>query len=127
MNARAASRMNDAEDPETLKSALVFFGNQPSCPDVEDLVFAQIDHKYVDVKEMALEACINLHSPRLNQLFKERARSEDPLQRMFSTVIGVDTHFREASAQGCTIYDIDARSRGARGYDSLAEEVVKLC
>ena len=48
-------------------------------------------------------------------------------QSMFSTVIGVDTHFREASAQGCTIYDIDARSRGARGYDSLAEEVVTLC
>jgi FOG: HEAT repeat len=204
----------------------------------------------VDVREMALEACINLHSPKLNQLFRERAQSEDPMQRMmaiyalgrysitenldvitaaledasprtrqvaveaflnlgpqaeeylpsllprladedkdvrlavvdllgqictpavlpyilealgdenewvriraiealgihriadavpllaqmletsspmFSTVIGVDTHFREASAQGCTIYDIDARSRGARGYDSLAEEVVTLC
>ena len=47
-------------------------------------------------------------------------------QSMFSTVIGVDTHFREASAQGCTIYDIDARSKGALGYNSLAEEVVKL-
>ena len=47
-------------------------------------------------------------------------------QSMFSTVIGVDTHFREASAQGCTIYDIDARSRGATGYDSLAQEVLKL-
>ena len=29
-------------------------------------------------------------------------------------------------AQGCTIYDIDARSRGATGYDSLAQEVLKL-
>ena len=47
-------------------------------------------------------------------------------ESMFSTIIGVDTHFREASAQGCTIYDIDAHSRGARGYDSLAGEVVKL-
>ncbi|QCC85832.1 ParA family protein [Desulfovibrio desulfuricans] len=47
-------------------------------------------------------------------------------QSMFTTVIGVDTHFREASAQGCTIYDIDARSRGAGGYDSLAQEVVTL-
>ena len=76
--------MNDSEDAEVLKSALVFFGNHPTCPDVEDLVFAQIDHKYVDVKEMALEACINLHSPKLNELFKERAKAQDPLQRMMA-------------------------------------------
>ena len=76
--------MNDSEDAEVLKSALVFFGNPPTCPDVEDLVFAQIDHKYLDVKEMALEACINLHSPKLNELFKERARGEDPMQRMMA-------------------------------------------
>ena len=76
--------MNDSEDAEVLKSALVFFGNHPTCPDVEDLVFAQIDHKYVDVKEMALEACINLHSPQLNELFKMRAKSEDPVQRMMA-------------------------------------------
>mgnify|MGYP002092536467 FL=1 len=42
---------------------------------------------------------------------------------LFSTIIGVDTHFREASARGCTIYGVDAHSRGARAYESLAEEV----
>lgn len=42
---------------------------------------------------------------------------------MFNTIIGVDTHFREASALGCTIYDIDPQSRGAVSYDTLAEEV----
>ena len=76
--------MNDSEDAEVLKSALVFFGNQPTCPDVEDLVFAQLDHRYVDVKEMALEASINLHSAKLNERFKERAKSEDPMQRMMA-------------------------------------------
>ena len=45
---------------------------------------------------------------------------------LFATIIGVDTHFREASALGCTIYDIDAQSRGALSYDSLAEEVLSL-
>ena len=45
---------------------------------------------------------------------------------MFSTIIGVDTHFREASALGGTIYDIDARSRGALAYAQLANEVVQL-
>lgn len=45
---------------------------------------------------------------------------------LFSTIIGVDTRFREASALGCTIYDIDVHSRGALCYDSLAEEVLTL-
>ena len=45
---------------------------------------------------------------------------------LFSTIIGVDTHFREASARGCTIYGVDAHSRGARAYESLAEEVHAL-
>ena len=45
---------------------------------------------------------------------------------LFTTIIGVDTHFREASALGCTIYDIDAQSRGALCYDALAEEVLAL-
>ena len=36
------------------------------------------------------------------------------------------SHFREASALGCTIYDINAQSRGALSYDALAEEVLGL-
>lgn len=47
-------------------------------------------------------------------------------EAVFRTVISVDTHFREASARGCSIYDIDARSRGALGYASLAQEVQGL-
>lgn len=45
---------------------------------------------------------------------------------IFRTVIGVDTHFREASARGCSIYDIDPRSQGAAAYDALAGEVQSL-
>lgn len=78
------SIIDECEDAEVLKSALVFFGNQHSCPDVEDVVFSQLDHRYVDVKEMALEACINLHSPSLNERFKERLRSDNGMQRMMA-------------------------------------------
>lgn len=78
------SVIDECEDAEVLKSALVFFGNQHTCPDVEDVVFSQLDHRYVDVKEMALEACINLHSPTLNVRFKERVHSEDAMQRMMA-------------------------------------------
>jgi len=45
---------------------------------------------------------------------------------IFKTIIGVDTRFREASALGCTIFDIDARSRGAQCYEALAGEVLEL-
>lgn len=47
-------------------------------------------------------------------------------EAMFATVIGVDTRFREASALGCSVYDIDPETRGARAYDALAEEVMQL-
>lgn len=78
------SIIDECEDAEVLKSALVFFGNQHTCPDVEDVVFSQLDHRYVDVKEMALEACINLHSASLNERFKERFRSDSAMQRMMA-------------------------------------------
>lgn len=46
--------------------------------------------------------------------------------RMFSTVIGVDTRFREASALGKVIYEIAPDSRGAKEYEELAREIVSL-
>lgn len=46
---------------------------------------------------------------------------------MFNTVVGIDTHFREASATGCSIYEIDPRSRGSQAYSDLANEVLALC
>jgi chromosome partitioning protein len=45
---------------------------------------------------------------------------------MFQTVIGMDTHFREASAQGKVIYEISPESRGAREYEELAKEILAL-
>lgn len=78
------SVMEESNDAEALKNVLIFLGNQPSCPEVDELVFSQIDHRYIDVKEMALEACINLASPALNARFKERAWSDDAQQRMMA-------------------------------------------
>ena len=45
---------------------------------------------------------------------------------MFETIISMDTRFREASALGKVIYDIDPHCKGARGYTALAEEVAAL-
>ena len=95
------SVIDENKDAEVLKGALVFFGNQQSCPDVEDVVFSQLDHKYVDVKETALEACINLHSPFLNEKFRERSKSDDAMQRMMAVYAlgryNVNENIREIS------------------------------
>lgn len=46
--------------------------------------------------------------------------------RMFQTVIGLDTKFREASAEGRVIQDVAPDSRGATEYAALAGEVLAL-
>jgi chromosome partitioning protein len=45
---------------------------------------------------------------------------------MFTTIVPLDTRFRDASALGQVIFDIDPASRGARAYEDLAEEVTGL-
>lgn len=45
---------------------------------------------------------------------------------LFGPVVGVDTHFREASAKGCSIFEIDAESQGAVAYKALAAEVLAI-
>lgn len=46
---------------------------------------------------------------------------------LLHTVIGVDTLFREASARGCSIFEINPNSRGAAAYEALAEEMLAIC
>ncbi len=45
---------------------------------------------------------------------------------VFETYIPIDTRFREASALGTVVYSVDAKSRGALAYDTLAQEVNTL-
>ncbi len=45
---------------------------------------------------------------------------------VFDTIIGIDTRLREASAQGCVVYDLDPQSRGALAYEALAREIMVL-
>lgn len=58
---------------------------------------------------------------RVLELMREKMQDA-----MFTTVIGVDTRFRDASALGCSVYDIDPQTRGALAYDALAAEVMLL-
>lgn len=44
--------------------------------------------------------------------------------RLFKSVISMDTKFREASAQGQVIFDIDPKCSGAKQYLQLAKEII---
>ncbi|MDR2050300.1 MAG: ParA family protein [Deltaproteobacteria bacterium] len=45
-------------------------------------------------------------------------------ENMFRSVIGVDTRFRDASAQGKVIYELGLETRGGREYDEVASELL---
>lgn len=56
---------------------------------------------------------------RVLELLRNKLRG-----KMFDTVVGMDTQFREASARGLVIYDVAPDSRGAREYMALAKEIL---
>lgn len=58
---------------------------------------------------------------RVMELLKEKMP-----ESLFEVVIGMDTRFRDASAQGRVIYEIAPKSRGALEYEDLAREIVEL-
>ena len=76
------SVMDECDDKEVLKCVLAFLGTQTSCQDIDDVVFDQLNNHNPDVQEMALEACINLHSASLNERFRAMTHSEDVIHRM---------------------------------------------
>lgn len=76
--------LDKSEDAHVIKAALHFLGHRAKMKGVGDRMLKLLDHQYDDVKEAALEACIALHDPSLNESFKERFHSADPLQRMMS-------------------------------------------
>ncbi len=45
--------------------------------------------------------------------------------KVFSTIIHMDTKFREACASGRIIFDIDPKTRGAMEYMQLAREIIR--
>jgi chromosome partitioning protein len=44
--------------------------------------------------------------------------------KVFETVIHFDTKFRESSAGGKVIYEVDPKARGAVEYMQLAKEII---
>ncbi|MGJ3522396.1 ParA family protein [Nitratidesulfovibrio sp. D1] len=75
------------------------------------------------IRYRALATMFDKRARACNRVLELLAQKMGP--KMFNTVVGMDTRFREASAQGRVIYDLDPDSRGARAYDALAEEMLQ--
>ncbi len=71
-------------DGTIIKSAISFLGRKGVPSEVADMLMKGLEHEYTDVKEAALEACLNLHLPQINERFKEMFKSRDVLTRMIA-------------------------------------------
>jgi len=70
------------QDGNVLRGALLFLGRLGDPATVLEKILPFLEHQYNDVKESALEACIALHTPEVEQCFKNLTRHTDPTQRM---------------------------------------------
>ena len=72
------------EDGKVLKSAAYVLGQKLHLEDAADKLFALLSHKYDDVKEAGLEACIAIGGPHVTARFQEYYESADPMQRLMA-------------------------------------------
>lgn len=70
------------KDGNVLRGALLFLGKKGEPDVVLDTIIPLLSHPYDDVKEAALEACIALHTPAVEQHLKGMVKHHDPVQRM---------------------------------------------
>ncbi len=71
-------------DGKVLKSAASFLGQKLRHAPASDALFALLDHKYDDVKEAALDACVAIDGPEMQVRFQNLFRGIDPLKRLMA-------------------------------------------
>jgi HEAT repeat protein len=76
--------LDEHQDGTVLKSAVYLLGEKLRLAEVADKIFPLLDHKYDDVKEAALDACIAIGSPEVRERFQAMFDSEEPVSRLMS-------------------------------------------
>ncbi len=69
-------------DGDILRSALFFLGNKGNPVEIQDSVIEMLTHEFDDVKESALEACIMLRTPQIEEHIKNMLKHHEPTQRL---------------------------------------------
>ncbi|MFK4763228.1 HEAT repeat domain-containing protein [Desulfobaculum sp. SPO524] len=71
-------------DGTVLKGALAYFGTVLKDEDTGEVLFGFLEHPYDDVKEAALEACVNVGGEAMNERFHTLFRSPEPIHRLMA-------------------------------------------
>lgn len=102
------------KDGNVLRGALLFLGRKGRPEVVFERILPFLEHRYDDVKESALEALIDLHTPEVEAYFKSQLAEADPIRRMIG-------------AYGLGFFDLDSSvNELAAALDDESPEVRKV-
>ncbi len=73
------------KDGTVLKGAIAFLGSRIKFHQAGDRLFAMLEHPYDDVKEAALEACLDIFDERMRERFEGFFSSGEPVHRLMAT------------------------------------------
>ncbi len=76
--------LEQCTDTEILKYAIYFLGMRFTIAEAEERIFGVLFKPDQELQEAALQACINMQSPVLNQNFRELFHSGEETQRMMA-------------------------------------------
>lgn len=74
--------LNEHSDGTILKFALRYLGKHGDYDSAGEAMLKLTEHPYDDVKEVAIETCISIKSPKMVERFREMARSDKVMLRM---------------------------------------------
>ena len=72
------------DDPHVLRNSLIFLGNHADAATCGDKLLAFLDHPYDDMKETALDACLQLHDSGINATITGFKQHTVPVKRMMA-------------------------------------------
>ncbi len=76
--------LNRCHDENVIKSAINCLGKTLRYTPAQDVIFEFLNHSYTDIKEAALEACIELHTETLRDRFVQWLAQGEEEQRMMA-------------------------------------------
>lgn len=79
--------LDEHEDGSVLKDALAFLGRRRAGEEVQEKIFGFLGHPYDDVKEAALDACVETGGPAMRERFRELFASREPMDRLMAVYV----------------------------------------
>ncbi len=75
---------NNCTDGTILKAALRFLGHSADPAVAAPVIIHALEHQYIDVKKVALEACLELRLPEINTHFRKMYERPEMINRVMS-------------------------------------------